>query len=313
MKRRKFIKYIGLGACGLMFYKFVSPAELKAESKASLKFKPEPDKWSNDEITLAWIGHSTVLINFFGRWILTDPVLFERIGVYFLGTNMGPNRITPPALKFDEMPKPDLILLSHAHMDHMDYLTLKNFAAKYPNQIDVVTAHLTKDVIDDLEWKSLTSVDWNNEINIAGIRIKALETKHFGARLPWEKDRSRGFMKDGRSYNAYILENKGKKILFGGDTAFTDLFEKQKNENIDIAIMPVGAYNPWSRVHCNPEEAVKMAVMANAKYFVPIHCKTFRQSSEPFNEPIDRLKQAAPASKINLCIDSIGQTFTMPK
>lgn len=313
MKRRIFIKYIGVGACGLLFYKFVNPDELKAEPAKGFKYKPEPDKWNNDDVTLAWIGHSTVLINFFGKWILTDPVLFERVGVYFLGTNMGPNRITPPALKFDEMPKPDLILLSHAHMDHMDYLTLKSFADKYPDQIDVVTAYLTKDVIDDLKWKSLVSIDWNNEAVIDSLRIKALEVKHFGNRFPWEKDRSRGFMKDGRSYNAYILENKGKKILFGGDTAYTNLFEKQRNENIDIAIMPVGAYNPWARNHCNPDEALKMAAMVNAKYFVPIHCKTIRQSSEPFNEPIEWCKKAAPVYKINLCIDTIGQTFVLPK
>jgi L-ascorbate metabolism protein UlaG (beta-lactamase superfamily) len=313
MERRKFVKYIGLGALGILFYKYVNPDELRAEPVKALKFKPEPEKWNNEDITLAWIGHSTVLVNFFGKWILTDPVLFERVGIYFLGTNMGPNRITPPALKFDEMPKPDLILLSHAHMDHMDYLTLKRFADKYPGQIDVITAHLTKDVIDDLDWKSLVSMDWDDEIFSNGLKFKALEVKHFGARLPWEKDRSRGWKKEGRSYNAYIIEYKGKKILFGGDTAFTTLFEKQKNENIDIAIMPIGAYNPWVRNHCNPDEALKMAAMTNAKYFVPIHCKTFIQSSEPINEPVEWLKKALPSYKISLGVRSIGQTFVMPK
>jgi L-ascorbate metabolism protein UlaG (beta-lactamase superfamily) len=313
MKRRKFIKNIGLGALGLLFFQFVNTEETKAESVYKLNYKPEPGKWPDDDITLAWIGHSTVLINFYGKWILTDPWLFERVGVYFLGTTMGPNRITPPALKFEEMPKPDLILLSHAHMDHMDYLTLKHFADKYPNQIDVVTAYLTKDVIDDLEWKSIKVLDWNQEAQIAGIRIKALEVRHFGFRLPWEKDRSRGYMKDGRSFNAYIIERNEKKILFGGDTAFTTLFENHKNENVNIAIMPIGAYNPWTRNHCNPEEALQMAAMVNAKYFIPIHCKTLKQGMEPFNEPIERLHKAAPTSTIQLGLDSIGQTFILPK
>ena len=313
MERRKFIKYLGVGAAGLLFYRFVNPEETRAESTYKLKYKPEPGNWSDNDISLAWIGHSTVLINMFGKWIITDPFLFERVGIFFLGTNMGPARITPPALTFDEMPKPDLILLSHAHMDHMDYLTLRHFAKKFPNQIDVVTAYMTKDVIDDLEWKSITVLDWNEEGSAAGINIRALEVKHFGFRLPWEKDRSRGYMKDGRSYNAYILERNGKKILFGGDTAYTKLFEKQKNENVDIAIMPIGAYNPWIRNHCNPEEAVQMALMAGAKYFVPIHTKTLKQSSEPFNEPIERLKKAVPSYNIKLSIDSIGQSFILPK
>lgn len=313
MDRRKFIKNLGYGAFGILLYQFINPNELKAEYNYQLKFKPETDKWLSNDITLAWIGHSTVLINFYGKWIVTDPWLFERAGVYFLGTTMGPSRITPPALKFEEMPKPDLILLSHAHMDHMDYLTLKHFAEKYPNQIDVVTAYLTKDVINDLEWKSIKSLDWNDETQIAGVKVKALEVKHFGFRLPWEKDRSRGFWKDGRSYNAYIVERNEKKILFGGDTAYTKLFEKQKNENIDIAIMPIGAYNPWVRNHCNPEEALQMAEMVGAKYFIPIHCKTLKQGAEPFNEPIDRLLKAAANSSIKLGLDSIGQTFIIPK
>lgn len=313
MKRRKFVKYIGFGALGLLFHHILIPEEIYGRQSYKLKYKPEPDKWSNSDVTFSWIGHSTVLINFFGKWIVTDPLLFERVGVYFLGTNMGPRRITPPALQFDEMPKPDLILLSHAHMDHMDYLTLKNYAEKFPRQIDVVTAYLTKDVIDDLGWKSINVLDWNNETLLSGMRIKALEVKHFGNRFPWEKDRSRGYMKDGRSYNAYILEYNGRKILFGGDTAYTNLFEKQKSENIDVAIMPIGAYNPWTRNHCNPEEALKMASMVNSKYFIPIHTKTIVQGSEPFNEPIDWLKKSVVNYDIKLGIDFIGQTFVLPK
>ncbi|WP_348260081.1 MBL fold metallo-hydrolase, partial [Salmonella enterica] len=88
---------------------------------------------------------------------------------------------------------------------------------------------------------------------------------------------SRGYIKDGRSFNAYIVDYGGSKILFGGDTAMTDKFNAAKNENIDIAIMPIGAYNPWRRNHCNPEEALLMANDIGAKYFIPIHTKTFKQ------------------------------------
>src|SRR5919108_3149878 len=89
--------------------------------------KPEPLKWSNAQLTLAWLGHSTVLINFFGVTILTDPVLFPRIGIRLPGFTIGPKRLTAPALSFDELPKIDLILLSHAHFDHLDLRTLHRF------------------------------------------------------------------------------------------------------------------------------------------------------------------------------------------
>jgi len=311
MKRRKFIKNSIYGTLGTLSAHLFINSDLKAEPRVILNYKPEPHLWNDYTITLAWIGHSTVLINLFGKWILTDPVLFENVGLYFLGNTIGPKRMTPPALEIDEFPKPDIILLSHAHMDHMDYPTLKHFAEKYPGEIDMITAHLTKDVIEDLEWKSVSVMDWNDELNLQGIRFKALEVKHFGWRFPWEKDRSRGYMKDGRSFNAYIIDYGETKILFGGDTAMSDKFNIVKNENVDIAIMPIGAYNPWRRNHCNPEEALKMANDISAKYFIPIHTKTFKQGSEPFNEPIDWMKRAAENLQIKIGIDEIGQTFSM--
>jgi len=80
---------------------------------------PTPESWSNDDLTVAWIGHSTVLINFFGIKILTDPVLFPRIGIRLAFLTVGPKRLTQPALTFAELPPIDLVLLSHAHFDHM--------------------------------------------------------------------------------------------------------------------------------------------------------------------------------------------------
>jgi L-ascorbate metabolism protein UlaG (beta-lactamase superfamily) len=311
MKRRNFIKKSLLASGGTILTPFFINSDSKAKPRFKLNYKPEPGNWNNNELTLAWRGQSTVLINFFGKWILTDPVLFERIGLYFFGGSIGPARLTPPALEVHEIPKPDIILLSHAHMDHMDYPTLKTIAEHYPNEIDVITAYLTKDVIDELPWKSLHVMDWNDELILQDIRFRANETKHFGWRFPWEKDRSRGYMKDGRSYNAYLIEYKNKKILFGGDTSLHDKFLQMKNENIDVALMPIGAYNPWIRNHCNPEQALQMATEINAKYFIPMHTKTFQQGVEPFNEPIDWMKRVAPNYSCKIGLDEIGQTFVL--
>ncbi len=308
--RRKFIKKSFLATLA----SFLVPGLLlKNDVEASgifpLNYKPNPKEWSDNEVTLAWIGHSTILINFFGKWIITDPVLKERIGLYFFGTSIGPSRLTPPALSFDEIPKPDLILLSHAHMDHMDYPTLCDFADKYPNQIDVITAYLTQDVIENLPWRSLHVMDWNDNLDLHDINFTALEVEHFGWRYPWEKDRSRGYMKDGRSYNAYFLKRKNKSILFGGDTRKHNKLEIIKNENVDIALMPIGAYDPWIHNHCSPEQALEMAGNINAKYFIPMHTKTFQQSKEPFNEPIDRLLAASSKYSPKIGLEEIGQTF----
>lgn len=312
MKRRNFIKQ---GLSYITGSLFLSP--LIADNNETLavqlpSFKPDPASWKDDEINIAWIGHATVLINFFGKIILTDPVLYERVGLYFLGLTFGPSRFTHPALTIAEIPKPDLILLSHAHMDHMDWATLFDITTKYPGQIHCITAYNTQDVIEELNWKSLQEMDWNDELELLGIKFTAIEVKHFGWRLPWERDRSKGYMENGRSYNAYLLESNNKKVLFGGDTAMSEKFKPFSEEYIDVAIMPIGAYKPWKQNHCNPEEALIMAdEHLNARFFVPIHTKTFKQGNEPIMEPLNWLNESAVNYNIKLGLNDIGQTLTI--
>jgi L-ascorbate metabolism protein UlaG (beta-lactamase superfamily) len=232
--------------------------------------------------------------------------------LYFFGLTYGPARLTAPALDYDEIPKPDLILLSHGHMDHTDYKTLNCITSLYPEEIDCVTAYNTKDITEELEWKSQHEMDWGHEHETNGIKIKALEVKHFGWRYPWERDRSKGFMMNGRSFNAYLLERNGKKILFGGDTAFHNKFASLKDEKIDIAVMPIGAYRPWRISHCNPEEALIMASEhVQADYFIPIHCQTFKQGTEPIDEPLQWLNDSEVNYKIKMGLRNIGETFTL--
>jgi len=308
MRRREFISKASKFTLGsIILSQLVSSNKVYAES---LKSTPNPAKWLGTEINIAWLGHSSVLINFYGKIILTDPVLFRRIGVNFLGTTIGPLRFTPPALTVDQLPKPDLILLSHVHMDHTDMQTLEAITEKYPGMIDIVVAYNTKDVVDELEWKSLKVLDWGDETNVAQTYIQALEVKHFGWRYPWEKDRSKGYHMDGRSFNAYVLERGGTRILFGGDTAYTAKL-KDSGEKVDIAIMPIGSYNPWKRNHCNPEEALQMAKDMEAKVFIPIHCNTFKQSSEPIDEPLTWLANSHKNYNLELGIRNIGETFTL--
>lgn len=315
IKRRKFIKrgLTVLVSTILLPPFFVNRAQAFGKTKLiSVDTKPMPALWRDTEINVSWIGHSTMLINFYGTIILTDPVLFERIGLYFMGLVFGPNRYTLPALEFDEIPKPDLVLLSHAHMDHMDYKTLLNLTDKFPGMIDCITAYNTLDVISDLEWKSLSELDWEEETELLGIKFKALEVKHFGWRFPWEKDRSKGYMIDGRSYNAYLIEKNGKRILFGGDMAYSEKLVGALEKPVDIALMPIGAYNPWRYNHCNPEEALIMATkQVSAGYFVPMHCYTFKQGIEPIEEPLEWLMNSSGKYNIEVGLNKIGSTLTL--
>jgi L-ascorbate metabolism protein UlaG (beta-lactamase superfamily) len=271
-------------------------------------FRPDPKSWDDSTITAAWLGHATVLINFFGTWIITDPVFSDRVGPSFmrLGT-IGPRRLVAPALKFDELPPIDLILLSHAHFDHLDLPTLRRFGKDIP----IVMAKNTADILKDYGHKSVRELDWGEKLTVGGLELEGLRVNHFGWRYPWETDRSKG-NHDGRSFNGYLISKNGRHIVFGGDTAYQEYFKDLGNRNlaIDLAILPIGAYDPWIFVHANPEQAVAMANHMNAKTILPVHWHTFTLSNEPIEEPIERLKKAIAQHSPAVALDAIGKTWT---
>ncbi len=278
------------------------------ETVAALQ-KPNPATWDDGTITAAWIGHATVLINFYGTRIITDPVLANRVGVNVMGLfTVGPKRLVEPALRFEELPPIDLILLSHGHMDHLDVPTLSRFDRRIP----LVMARHTADIIDGLSFRSVQELDWGEKTTAAGVEIEAVEVKHFGWRYPWEEDRSRGNW-NGRSFNAYLLSKNGKHIFFGGDTAYQEYFRPigERGIEIELAIMPIGAYDPWIFNHANPEQALMMADHVGAKRILPMHWGTFIQSEEPTMEPIQRLKTAMAGEPHRLALESIGQTWSL--
>jgi L-ascorbate metabolism protein UlaG (beta-lactamase superfamily) len=270
---------------------------------------PDPRSWDDTTITAAWIGHATVLINLFGTRIITDPVFSERIGLDVMGLfTLGPKRLVLPALKPEDLPPIDIILVSHAHMDHLDTPSIRQFERNIP----IVMAKNTVDVIEPMGFERVYELDWGQHCVIGDVRIEAMEVKHFGWRYPWEDDRSRG-NPDGRSYNAYLISRNGRHILFGGDTAYQENFRvlRERRVPIDLAILPIGAYNPWIRNHATPEQALAMADHMEARYLLPIHWNTFIQSDEPTAEPMARLKSATALRPERIVLDTIGQTWAM--
>lgn len=256
--------------------------------------KPEPAGWSDNAITAAWIGHATVLINFYGTTILTDPVMFERIGCEVGGFTIGRKRLVAPALSIAELPKIDVVLLSHAHMDHMDLPTLKAL----PKTAQIVTAAKTADLLDGLKFAGVNEVGWGETKRVSDLEIEAFQVNHSGAR--WSSDTHRG-------YNGYLIRKGGRQILFGGDTAMSSAFKRLGSRKSDLGIMPIGSYGRIGASHCTPEQAVQMANDANVQFFLPVHHSTFPIGKEPIAEPMERLEAAIEGERIAL--RKIGQTF----
>jgi L-ascorbate metabolism protein UlaG (beta-lactamase superfamily) len=172
----------------------------------------------------------------------------------------------------------------------------------------VITARATSDLLRRTKFCEVTELDWHQRkaLNTAAgdIEITALPVKHWGART--QRDTYRG-------YNGYLIRRSERRIVFAGDTAMTDSFvELRRDGPIDIAIMSIGAYDPWIRSHCSPEQAVEMATAADARFIVPVHHQTFRLSFEPFREPIERFEAALRKTRERIALREIGETFALP-
>ncbi|HWQ42705.1 MAG TPA: MBL fold metallo-hydrolase [Desulfosporosinus sp.] len=306
---------IGLGLLGMLSVTGLSilptgklltkgVAEVVELQSNQARLRPTPEKWSENEVTVAWLGHASFLINFFGTKIIIDPALGSRIGLTPFGEHtIGPSRYISAALNSGEVGPIDLLLVSHAHTDHFDYPSLRQLQS--PNTI-AVTAKNTTPLWKGMNFRSIEEMHWSDSKSLAGVEVKAIEGKHWGARLPWEK---------GMEANSLLLSKNGVNIFFGGDTGYTDLIKQQlAGIPIDLAIMGIAAYSPKSfeAKHATPEQAWKMAEEISAKWIIPMHWGTFNLSKEPMEEPITRFRQAAAGQMEKMAIQEVGASWVLP-
>jgi len=262
-------------------------------------FVPHPKKWPDQGLHAAWLGHSTVLLKLDGFTILTDPILGARCGVRMGPVTVGLKRMVAPALVRSQLPPIDLILLSHAHFDHFDLATLRSLER---SGAAVVTARNTSDLLRTKRYKSVQEIGWGESVRVGPLTILGLPVKHWGARM--RTDTHRGF-------NGYLIESQHHRVVFGGDTAYTDTFRALRGSRpVDLAILPIGAYDPWIHVHCSPEQAWRMGADCGADYLLPVHHQTFRLSREPYYEPVERFVASAGTRPERVVVTRIGQEWS---
>jgi L-ascorbate metabolism protein UlaG (beta-lactamase superfamily) len=223
--------------------------------------------------------------------ILTDPVLCNRVGIGLGLITGGPRRHVAPALGVRELPPVDLMLISHAHYDHLDRPTLVRLDKNTP----VITAGGTFDLIRDLGFRQIAELRWGECTTLRGVKVTAQKVAHWGART---------FYDSHRGFNAYLIEADKKRVLYGGDTAYHDYFKEVGK--VDLAVLGIGGYNPYLASHATPEQAWDMADHLNADHLLPMHHSTFRLSHEPTREPVERLLTAAKNDTARIVLTQVG-------
>jgi L-ascorbate metabolism protein UlaG (beta-lactamase superfamily) len=237
--------------------------------------RPDWPQLGTDEIAVTWIGHASFLVQAAGLNILIDPVWGKWV--------KGIKRIRMPGVELNALPEIDLVLVTHAHFDHLDRRTLRFVAANQP----VVVPFEVGNLVHDLGFQVVQELHYWESFEFGPLRVTLTPCRHWGARML--HDSHRGF-------GGFILQFGDRCIYHCGDTAYFDGFhEIGRRFPIDVALLPIGAYDPPSLrpVHMNPEEALDALLDLDAKQMVPMHYGTFRLSYEPLDEPPRRLLTAA--------------------
>jgi len=247
-----------------------------------------PELVGAGELGVTFIGHSSFLLQVGGRKVLVDPVFSKRLILL--------RRQRLPGLVVEELPAIDVVLLTHAHMDHLDVSSLRRvvrgtrrLTGRTP---EVVVPKGVEDLVVRLGFARVHGMEWWERLEVKGLAVTMTPCRHWGARL---------FNDTHRGYGGYVVEGEGHSVYHSGDTAyFSGFAEIGKRLSPRVALLPIGAYFPDSYrvVHTSPEEAVRGFVELGAERMVPMHYGTFRLGREPMDEPVKRLMAEAARLRI---------------
>ncbi|NLH46974.1 MAG: MBL fold metallo-hydrolase [Myxococcales bacterium] len=246
---------------------------------------PPPARVAAGELRVTFVNHSTVLLQFDGLNILTDPIWSERAGPVSWA---GPKRAHSPGIRLADLPPIDAILLSHNHYDHLDLPTLRQLRDRWNPPIftglgnDRYLAKKGLAKVTALDW-------WQRTAGPGGLAITFVPAQHFTGRSMTDHFQT--------LWGGFFLQSAAGGIYFAGDTGYASHF-RQIRERLGaprLALLPIGAYEPrWfmRQMHINPGEAVKASRELGAAASLGIHFGTFRLADDAQDQPVADLRKA---------------------
>lgn len=245
--------------------------------------------------SLTWIGHATFVVRLGGKLVVTDPIWSLRVGGVL-------KRKAPPGVPFEAVPLPDLVLVTHDHMDHMDLPTLRRLA-----RAKAVTPLGNGRFLRAAGFESVVELDWWQTHREGDLDVTLVPARHWSMRGPGTRNEA--------LWGGFVLEGAEGTLYHAGDTAFFDGFtEIGARKKIDWALLPIGGYKPrwfFEPQHIDPVEALRAFEMLSAHTLVAMHWGTFRLTDEPLGEPPARLRAAWSARSLEperLWILDVGES-----
>lgn len=257
------------------------------------------------ELSVMFLGHSSFLAGIAGQRVLVDPVFSTRLILL--------RRQRRAGIRIPDLPAIDLVLLTHAHMDHLDRPTLRRIARATRALTGAgplaIVPRGVEDLVRGLGFREIRTLEWWQSTEHNGLHITLTPCKHWGARM---------FNDTHRLYGGYFLAGGGHTLYHSGDSAYFPGF-REMGERLgppDVALLPIGAYFPdsYRAVHTSPEEAVQAFCDLGAKLMIPMHFGTFRLGREPMYEPPIRLVAEAErrgiADRVRILAE--GESLLLP-
>jgi L-ascorbate metabolism protein UlaG (beta-lactamase superfamily) len=240
-------------------------------------------------LRVTWLGHSTVLVELDGARILTDPVWGERASPSAFA---GPRRFHAVPVTIRDLPRPDVVLLSHDHYDHLCRASVVELAQR---GVPIVTslgvgAHLEAFGVPA---HLVHELDWHESHEVAGVRITATPAQHFSGRGLTDRNAT--------LWSSWVVAGARHKLFFSGDTGLTDEFAAigAAHGPFDLVMLEVGAFHEaWSDVHLGPANALEALRMLGGGPLLPVHWGTFNLALHAWDEPAETLVQLARSEPI---------------
>ena len=231
---------------------------------------------------ITYIGHATLLLDFGGVRILTDPN-FDPALAGFL------RRVAPPGIALDALPALDAILVTHAHADHLSFSSLDGL----PRDVPIYAPPAVMQWLRRRGYRQAEAIAPGDSVKVGQVRLSAAAAKHLGSRYGVDRWRS--------AANMYLLEGERSTCFFAGDTGLSPDTHRlvaerihQQGRGLDLALLPIG-HAPWWKPryrtgHLSYDDALTLWERLGARWFVPYHWGTFHHmTSGPF-DAIHRLR-----------------------
>lgn len=248
----------------------------------------KPKLVTNDQMGLTFIGHSGFFVQLGGQNVVIDPNFARWLFVL--------KRLRQPGLHVRDLPAIDLVLVTHAHFDHLHRPSLRAIVQQTKRRRTMaptlIVPHHIFDLVSDLGFENVVELDWWNSFCHHDLTVTHVPSRHWGARVIQDSH---------RGYGGYVLRDSKHSLYHAGDTAYFSGFrEIGQRLAPELALLPIGAYNPPSfrNVHTSPADATRAFLDLNSRWMVPMHYGSFRLSHEPMDEPLRLLEKEAKAAGI---------------